>query len=156
MPSQKKLSAETEASSGMLKLTPEKDLPANSVLANAMKPGYKYRYTSGPFLLPHNAGSLDWTIINNDSTQQKVQVTVFRCPVGAAKVAMPPGPLQVTIPANQSTHNANTYGTGFAYEVVVECNSQLLFPYVSVWPSNFGEVIPGTGINSGMFLRTMP
>ena len=69
---------------------------------------------------------------------------------------MPPGPLQVPIPASQSSHNANTYGTGFAYEVVVECDSQLLFPYVSVWPSNFGEVIPGTGINSGMFLRTMP
>jgi hypothetical protein len=38
----------------------------------------------------------------------------------------------------------------------VECNSQLVFPYASAWPGNFGVVVPGTGINSGTFVRLMP
>ena len=51
--------------------------------------------------------------------------------------------------------NANEYPEGFAYEVQIECNSRWVFPYVSVWPGNFGVVIPGTGINSGLFLRRL-
>lgn len=117
---------------------------------------FKLRYTTGPFLLPANSGSLDWTLLNNDTTNQNARVTIFKCPVGQVKSTVPPGPLAVTLGPGESTHNANTYAEGFAYEVVVECNSQLVFPYVSVWPENFGVVIPGTGINSGMFLRLMP
>jgi hypothetical protein len=33
---------------------------------------------------------------------------------------------------------------------------QLRFPYVSVWSGNGGELIPGTGISSGTFVRLMP
>jgi len=130
-------------------------LPAQ-VTAEAAPRRFRNRYTTGPFLLPQDSGSLDWALLNNDTTPQKARVTVFQCPVGAVKIALPPGPLVVTLQPNESTHNANTYPEGFAYEVQVECNSKLLFPYVSVWPANFGVVIPGTGINSGTWLALMP
>ena len=131
-------------------------LPAQVVTEVSARIRFKFRYTTGPFLLPQDSGSLDWVLLNNDTTKQTARVTVFKCPVGAVKVAQPPGPLVVTLDPGESTHNANTYPEGFAYEVTIECNSRLLFPYVSVWPSNFGVVIPGTGINSGKFLALMP
>ncbi len=131
-------------------------LPAQVVTDVSARIRFKFRYTTGPFLLPQDSGSLDWVLLNNDSTKQTARVTVFKCPVGAVKIAQSPGPLVVTLDPGESTHNANTYPEGFAYEVTVECNSRLLFPYVSVWPANFGVVIPGTGINSGTFLALMP
>jgi hypothetical protein len=140
----------------MLKLTGMDVLPEGVVLEPRPISAYQYRYTTGPFLLPQNSGSLDWELLNNDTTQQTARVTVFKCPIGAAKTAVPPGPLVVTILPGRATHNANTYDEGFCYEIQVECNSQLVFPYVSVWPGNWGVVIPGAGINSGSFLRLMP
>jgi len=141
---------------GMLELTGVNVLPEQSVVEKQPFFGYKYRYTTGPFLLPQSSGSLDWTLLNNDTSQQKVRVTVFKCPVGTVKTPVAPGPLVVTLDPGGSSHNANEYPEGFAYEVQVECNSQLVFPYVSVWPGNFGVVIPGTGITSGAFVRLMP
>lgn len=144
------------AEAGMPVLTDENVLPER---ANQEWPPifllYKYRYTTGPFLLPQNSGSLDWALLNNDSTRQTARVTVFKCPVGM-KTPEAPGPLVVAIEPGETTHNANKYKEGFYYEVQVECNSNLVFPYVSVWPANFGLVIPGTGINSGTFIRLMP
>lgn len=148
--------AVTKHEAGMLRLTEAKVFPKRAVCEMWPVGGYKYRYTTGPFLLPQSSGSLDWSLLNNDSTQQKVRVTVFKCPVGTVKTPVAPGSLVVTIDPGESTHNANEYPEGFAYEVQVECNSQLVFPYVSVWPANFGVVIPGTGINSGSFIRLMP
>jgi hypothetical protein len=141
---------------GMLGLTDVNALPVRAVVEKQFFFGYKHRYTTGPFLLPQNSGSLDWTLLNNDTSQQRVRVTVFKCPVGTVKTPVAPGPLVVTLDPGESTHNANKYPEGFAYEVQVECNSQLVFPYVSVWPGNFGVVIPGTGISSGAFVHLMP
>ena len=146
----------TKLEAGMLGLTDVSARPERVVLDKQPKGKYKWRYTTGPFLLPQNSGSLDWFLLNNDSTRQTVRVTVFKCPVGAVKTPVAPGALVVTVDPGEGTHNANQYTEGFAYEVQVECNSQLIFPYVSVWPSNFGVVIPGTGINSGSFVRLMP
>lgn len=158
MPTRKpKRKTRPKVETGMFALTGVDAFPAGAVLEKQpLSPTYKYRYTTGPFLLPQNSGSLDWTLLNNDTTQQTARVTVFKCPVSAVKTPMPPGPLVVTIDPSKSTHNANEYQEGFAYEVQVECNSQLVFPYVSLWPANFGVVIPGTGINSGLFVRLMP
>ena len=141
---------------GMPELTATTVLPAGAVLEARPAGGYSYRYTTGPFLFPQNAGSLDWGLLNNDPMQQTARVTVFKCPVGAVKTPAAPGALIVTLDPGKTTHNANKYTEGFFYEVVVECNSNLLFPYVSVWPGQLGVVIPGTGINSGAFLRLMP
>lgn len=146
----------TKLDAGMLALTGVDLLPEGAVVEKQIVSTYKYRYTTGPFLLPQNSGSLDWTLLNNDTTRQTARVTVFQCPVGMAKTPVAPGALVLTIDPGKSTHNANEYPEGFAYEVQVECNSQLVFPYVSVWPANFGVVIPGTGIPSGSFVRLMP
>lgn len=150
-----KKETETKLNIGMLSLTDLSVIPEKAIIEKKPTSGYKHCYTTGPFLLPQNSGSLDWTILNNDTTTQKARVTVFKCPVGSVKTPVPPGALVVTIDPGKSTHNANEYTEGFAYEVQVECNSKLIFPYVSVWPGNFGVVIPGTGINSGSFIRKM-
>lgn len=142
--------------SGQSGLTDVSMLPGRAVLEKRPASKYRYRYTTGPFLLPQNSGPLDWCLLNNDTTQQTARITVFKCPVGMVKSPVAPGALVVILNPGESTHNANEYPEGFAYEVQVECNSHLLFPYVSVWPANFGVVIPGTGINSGTFVRAMP
>jgi hypothetical protein len=146
----------TKLEAGMLGLTNVNMLPDRAVLEKRRVSNYIHRYTTGPFLLPQSSGSLDWTLLNNDTTQQTARVTVFRCPVGTVKTPVAPGALVVTLDPGESTHNANEYPEGFAYEVQVECNSQLVFPYVSLWPAHLGVVIPGTGINAGAFVRLMP
>lgn len=148
--------ASKKKEAGTLSLTGVNVLPARSIIEKWPIRGYQYRYTTGPFLLPANSGSLDWILLNNDSTQQKARVTVFKCPIGTTKTPVAPGAIEVTIEPGECTHNANEYPEGFPYEIQIECNSQLIFPYVSVWPGNFGVVIPGSGINSGSFVRLMP
>jgi hypothetical protein len=138
-----------------LGLTDVESLPAGSQKATARAAPFALTYTTGPFSLPKGAGSLDWVVLNNDATAQKVRVTVFRCNLGAAKTALPPGPLIVPLAPGATTHNANTYPVGFVYEVQVECNSKLIFPYVASWPGSFGEIIAGSGINSANFIRTL-
>ncbi len=152
----RKEKTETKLEAGMLGLTDINVLPKKAVIKKRPVRKYKHCYTSGPFLLPQNSGSLDWTLLNNDTTKQMARVTVFKCQVGTAKVPEAPGAIEVTLDPGESTHNANEYPEGFAYEIQVECNSKLVFPYVSVWPANFGVVLPGTGINSGSFVRLMP
>jgi hypothetical protein len=141
---------------GMLGLTGVNVLPERAVLEKRPVRKYKHRYTTGPFLLPQDSGSLDWALLNNDTTRQMARVTLFKCNLGTVKTPLPPGPLVVTLDPGETTHNANEYVEGFVYEVQVECNSKLVFPYVSVWPGHFGVVIPGTGINSGTFVSLMP
>src|SRR5215213_1844445 len=85
-------------------------LPLGAELAGqgrGKKLKYKNVYTTGPFTLPLNTHSLDWGLLNNDSTQQTVRVTVFKCHIGAPKTAEPPGPLEVTVGPGVLTHNAN-------------------------------------------------
>lgn len=151
-----KKATEARLETGMLELTDIEVVPEKGALEKYPVIGYKHRYTTGPFLLPQNSGSLDWILLNNDVTQQKARVTVFKCPVATVKTPVAPGPLVVTLDPGETTHNANTYPEGFAYEVQVECNSRLVFPYVSVWPANFGVIVPGTGIGSGSFVSLMP
>jgi len=147
--------AREKKSAGAFQLSRIDSLPESGVLDESFAGTYKFRYSSGPFLLPQGSGSLDWTVLNNAAGPQIVRVTVFKCPVGAVKTAVAPGPLVVTIGPGESTHNANEYPEGFAYEVQIESNSRRVFPYVSVWPGNFGVVMPGTGINSGSFIRRL-
>ena len=140
---------------GMPELTDIKVLPKNATLEKAAATTYKYCYTTGPFLLPQNSGSLDWALLNNDTTQQTARITVLKCSIGTAKTPLAPGALLVTLAPGSTTHNANTYTQGFYYEIQVETNSLLMFPYVNVWPANFGVSIPGTGITSGSFIKLM-
>ncbi len=116
---------------------------------------YKYTYTTGPFSLPLNTHSIDWGILNNDPVKQKVRVTVFKCNIGGVKTPDPPGPLVVTIDPGRTIHNANAATGGFFYEIQVECNSRLIFPYASAWAGAIADPIPGSVVKSAEFIRQL-
>lgn len=133
---------------------------ADKPTAVRLKAGACYRYvlSSGLFGLPANAKSVDWMIINNASTAQTFRVTVFKAGIGP-KSAVAPGTLTITLPANETTHNANSVGLGkpfvpgFYYEVVVETDDPAVLPSVHVWQDLVNTVIPGTLISPGTFVR---
>jgi hypothetical protein len=114
---------------------------------------FQYCFTSGPVALPAATHSLDWGLLNNDQLPQVVRVTVFKCHLGAPKTAEPPGPLEVTLNPGETTHNANSADGGFFYEIQVECNSQLVFPYMAAWPGGTGDPIPGSVVTASGFAR---
>jgi len=134
-----------------------KELPPRAIVVERppLGVGYQYKYTTGPFCLPQNTHSLDWGILNNDSSDQKVRVTVFKCHLGSIKTTEPPGPLEITLEPGKAIHNANYANGGFFYEIQVECNSKQIFPYAAAWPGAIGDPLPGTVINSADFIRDM-
>jgi hypothetical protein len=143
---------------GVPRSSPIESLPAGAVAVGDDKSGrrcYRYTYTTGPFSLPLKTHSIDWGLLNNDSSVQKVRVTVFKCPVGAVKTAEPPGPLEVTLNPGETTHNANGATGGFFYEIQVECDSQLIFPYASAWPGAIADPMPGSVVKSAEFIRSL-
>ena len=143
--------------SGKLRLDPAEPLSKNAKPAETSRFSvkYVYKYTTGPFMLPQKTHSLNWNLLNNDRTPQKIRVTVFKCWFGVPKTAEPPGPLEITLSPNESSHNSNRAVGGFCYEVQVETNSKLVFASVEAWPSSVGDVIPGTEIRAAQFLRQM-
>ncbi len=122
---------------------------------------YTYTLSRGLFSLPAHATSVDWAMVNNAPTVQKVRVTVFKGGVGVAKVAVPPGAIEVTVEPSFVTHNANSVGTGqpfvpgFYYEVVVETNDRRVLPMVDIWQDHGGTSIPGTRIAARDFLHVV-
>lgn len=119
----------------------------------------RYALSSGLFLVPTNAASVDWAVVNNDAAPQRITVTVYRHGIGVPRVTVAPGPLQFKLDTTEATHNANSVGPGqpfepgFYYEVVLETDSLLVLPSVTAWPGNFGEAIPGTLIPPGSWVR---
>jgi len=120
---------------------------------------FEFRLSSGAFGLPAGARSVDWMVLNNTGTEQPIRVTVFAAPVGSPKHQLPPGPVEVDLPARTLTHNANSVGPGEPFEpgmpveIVVQCNDLRVLPTVEVW-SNFGAtVIAGTHISPRDFVR---
>jgi hypothetical protein len=119
------------------------------------QPQHKFTYSTGPFLLPQATHSIDWAILNNSPSVQKVRVTVFKCNLGTGKSAEPPGPIAVTLKPGETTHNANKASKGFYYEIQVECDSHLVFPYATAWPGSTGDPIPGSVVKSAEFIRKL-
>ncbi|MEN6311663.1 MAG: hypothetical protein ABFD80_09035, partial [Acidobacteriota bacterium] len=115
-----------------------------------------YALSSGPFALPSGAQSVDWVVVNDSAASQTIRVTVYKCNLGAAKTAVPPGAVEMTLAPGASTHNANSVGTvfsmGFIYEVVVETYDKRVLPCVDVWQDHGGTVIAGTLIPAGDFV----
>jgi hypothetical protein len=115
--------------------------------------------SSGLFSLPPNAASVDWMVVNNDSRPQNITVTVYRHGIGTPRVVVAPGPLQFKLDTTEATHNANSVGwgqpfeIGYYYEVIVETDSLNVLPSVQAWPSMLNEVIPGTLIPAGSWVR---
>jgi hypothetical protein len=143
---------------GMVRISPAGKLPENFFVVPIDSPtasSYQFKYTTGPVLLTQNTRSLDWGILNNDSTNQKVRVTVFKCITGTVKTIESPGPLEVTLLPGQASHNANNAVGGFFYEIQVECNSQKVFPHASAWDGYVGNPIAGTVVLSGSFIQKL-
>lgn len=116
---------------------------------------YKYKYTTGPFTLPQNAQSIDWSVLNNDPKPQKVRVTVFKCVVLDIKTTERPGPLEFVVDPGFLINNANKADGGLIYEIQIECNSQLIFPHACAWPGGIADPIPGSVIKSAEFIQTL-
>ncbi len=140
---------------GVLKTSPVKQLPKNAVEASVWSTQYRHTYTTGPFSLPLATHSIDWGILNNSRSPQKVRITVFKCVTGSVKTAEPPGPLELTIQPGETTHNANSASGGFFYEIQVECNSRRVFPYASAWSGSVADPIPGSVVKSAEFIRRL-
>ena len=149
----KRGSATVEA--GVLRTSPVNELPKNAVEAPLQSTTYRYTYTTGPFSLPLSTHSIDWGVLNNTSSPQTVRVTVFKCGIGTAKTAEPPGPLELTIQPGETTHNANAGTGGFFYEIQVECNVRKIFPYASAWSGAIADPIPGSVVKSAEFIRRL-
>jgi len=121
-------------------------------------PSFRYKLSSGLFLLPQNAASVDWALVNDSKQPQAFRVTVYQGGVAMAKTETPPGPLTQTLDPNFVTHNANSVGPGqpfqmgFYYEMVLESNDRALLPTVNVWMDMGATVIPGTTIVPGDFV----
>ena len=121
-------------------------------------PSFRYKLSSGLFLLPQNAASVDWAVVNDTKVAQTFRVTVYKGGVGVAKIATAPGPLTETLAPDFVTHNANSVGPGqpfqlgLYYEVVVESNDRAVLPTVNVWQDHGGTAIAGTTIGPGDFV----
>lgn len=123
---------------------------------------FKYALSSGLFSLPGNAVSVDWAVVNNSPGSEQIRVTVYQGSVGAAKTAVAPGAVTMTLQPGYVTHNANSVGAngpfrhGFYYEVVVEANDRRVLPMVNVWSDTGNTLIPGTLITAGQFVLLAP
>ncbi|MHB0970306.1 MAG: hypothetical protein ACYC7A_11105 [Thermoanaerobaculia bacterium] len=111
--------------------------------------GYRITRSTGPFMIPADAQSVDWTVLNASSTTQEFRVSVYRLPIGAPKVLLGPGALTLTLEPGETTHNANRVGTifllGFPHEVVIESDSRDVLPMAISWSSHSGiGAIPST------------
>lgn len=119
-----------------------------------------FELSSGPFHLPANAKAVDWQVVNDSDTLQTVSVSVYELHIdGSPKVLLGPGTVTVSLVPGAATHNANNvafdgvFQPGSAYEVVVETSSPDVLPAVDVWDNAGGEVIPGTNIPAGSWVR---
>lgn len=120
-----------------------------------MPADFPNKRSSGIFSAPKNAKSIDWTALNgNAMTSHWIRVTVNKCPVGAAKVAIA-GPTaffldpkvsahqEVPLPANHSDY----------YEVFFEDEDLNINPSVQLFRKYPDEVIEGSLIAPGDFGR---
>jgi hypothetical protein len=111
------------------------------------------KLSTGPFGLPRNAASVDWSVLNNSPIPQTITVTVFKVLIGQPKSIEPPGAITHTINPWEAFHNANKFDLGPDYEVVVETSSPNVLPSLSIWEDSGNTVIPGASIPSGSWVR---
>ena len=117
------------------------------------------RRSSGLFSAPKDAASLDWAVMNGGSGPHWIRVTTFKCPVGAAKIAIA-GPTAVYLNTMFTAHEAVTLSGGkpdrksVYYEVVLEDEDLSLHPSVQVFRKYPTDVIAGTLISPGDFVPT--
>lgn len=104
--------------------------------------GFRFTRSTGPFMIPADAQSVDWVAVNNTSTSQDIRVSVYRLSLTGTKILLMPGALSVTLGPGETTHNANSVGTifllGFPHEIVIESDSLDVLPMAVSWSSHSG------------------
>jgi hypothetical protein len=89
-----------------------------------------------------------------------IRVKVYKCPVGAAKIAIA-GPTAVFLDAMVAAHEAVALSAGqpdrrsVYYEVVVEDEDMRMHPSVQLFRKYPTDVIAGTLITPGDFTQTV-
>jgi hypothetical protein len=117
---------------------------------------YTHALSSGTFILPPNAKSVDWEVLNDSPSAQSIRVTVYKVLISAPKTVVVSA-TTATIQPNAAYHDANSVSStgvfrlGATYEVVVELNDLHVLPVVDVWSQHFAELIPGTHIAPPQF-----
>ncbi|HSS22689.1 MAG TPA: hypothetical protein VLL54_21635 [Pyrinomonadaceae bacterium] len=115
--------------------------------------------SSGLFTMPRPGKYIDWAVINGGIIGHWIRVTVYKCPVGAAKIAIA-GPTSVFVEATFTAHEtvATSGGkpdrTSVYYEVVVEDEDMRMHPSVQLFKRYPGDVIAGTLIPPQDFAQT--
>ncbi len=127
------------------------------VMAQTPAPHFRVARSTGPFLIPDTAASVDWVATNTSGRPQAIRVTVYKCALDGPRTPVAPGTLEVVLDASATTHNANSvssgpFQVGFYYEVVMESTSARVLPMLNIWQDNMASVIPGTTIPSGSWL----
>ena len=120
-----------------------------------MPADFPNKRSSGIFSAPKKAMSIDWTALNgNAMTSHWIRVTVYRCPVGATKVAIA-GPTAFFLDPKVSAHqevplpgNHSDY-----YEVFFEDEDLNINPSVQLFRKYPDDVIEGSLIAPGDFGR---
>lgn len=120
--------------------------------------GGTFQRSSGLFGLPINAQSVDWMVVNDSATPQTFTMTIFDGVVGP-KTVVAPGALTFTLAPGEVTHNANSvtatgpFLPGHYYEFVIQSSSPSVLPSVHIWQDFVNDVIPGTLIPPGSWVR---
>jgi hypothetical protein len=113
--------------------------------------------SSGLFSAPKDAKFIDWAVMNGGIVGHWIRVKVYKCPAGAAKVAIA-GPTAVFLDARVAAHEAVSLSAdrrSVYYEVVVEDEDLRMQPSVQLFRKYPGDVIAGTLITPGDFAQTV-
>ena len=122
-----------------------------------MPASFPNKRSSGLFSAPKGTKDIDWSVVNgNIGTGHWIRVTVYKCPVGAAKSPIA-GPTPVFLAPSVTTHLAVHLTAGTKsdyYEVVIEDEDLMMHPSVQLFRKYPGDVIAGTLIPAGDFVQT--
>jgi hypothetical protein len=113
--------------------------------------------SSGLFSAPKDARFIDWAVMNGGIVGHWIRVKVYKCPVGAPKVAIA-GPTAVFLDARVAAHEAVSLSAdcrSVYYEVVVEDEDMRMQPSVQLFRRYPADVIAGTLITPGDFGQTV-
>jgi hypothetical protein len=125
---------------------------------------FEYTLTTGIFGIADGAYAVAWTLLNDSDVEQAYRVTAYNCPIYSPKRVVPPGSIEGAILPSVPSYYAyglgdpNPFGgvpalDGLPVEVVVEVNDPRMLPTVEMWSSGTTEVLAGTRIGPGQFVR---
>lgn len=104
-----------------------------------------------------DAKFIDWAVMNGGIIGHWIRVKVYKCPVGATKIAIA-GPAAVFLDARVAAHGAVSLSAdcrSVYYEVVVEDEDMRMHPSVQLFRKYPTDVIAGTLITPGDFGQTV-